>query len=216
MLQVSLILAIAALVGLDQLFKWLAVTYLKDELPFVLIDNVLEFKYLENRGAAFGILENCRWLVLTVTSIALVLLLALLLSGKFRRYKLMNISGILIVAGGIGNMIDRIAYGYVVDFIYVKWINFPIFNFADCCVVIGAVMLLVFFFFFYEEQPKKKGEAARPVSGDTVPEAETVPKELTMEAVERRDSLTEQQEEGSGADGEENLDRSAGEERRES
>lgn len=153
MLQLIILLAIAALTALDQWFKYLAVVHLKEQPPFVLIDGVFELHYSENTGAAFGILQDHRWVFMSVTIIVMVFLLVLLLSGKFRQYPLLNVSGVLIVAGGIGNLIDRIFNGYVVDFLYFKLINFPIFNFADCCVVIGAVMLLVFFFFFYDEKP---------------------------------------------------------------
>lgn len=153
MLQVIILIAIAVLTALDQWFKYLAVVHLKDQPPFVLIDGVFELHYSENTGAAFGILQDHRWVFISVTIIVMVFLLVLLMSGKFRQYPLLNVSGILIVAGGIGNLIDRIFNGYVVDFLYFKLINFPIFNFADCCVVVGAVMLLVFFFFFYDEKP---------------------------------------------------------------
>lgn len=152
--------SIGVLIGLDQLFKWLAVVHLKNQPPFVLIPNVFELHYNENPGAAFGILSDHRWVFISITIIVMVFLLVLLLSGRFKKYKLLNASAILIVAGGIGNLIDRIAYGYVVDFLYFKLINFPIFNFADCCVVIGSVMLLIFFFFFYEEKPKGRHKAA--------------------------------------------------------
>ena len=85
----------------------------------------------------------------------------------FMAGELMNISGVLIVAGGVGNLIDRIANGYVVDFLYFRLINFPIFNFADCCVVVGAVLLLIFLFFFYEEKPKSQQE--EPAPADSLP-----------------------------------------------
>lgn len=152
MLQLIILIAIAALTALDQWFKYLAVAHLKDQPPFVIVDGVFELHYSENTGAAFGILQDHRWVFISVTIIVMAFLLVLLMSGKFRQYTLLNISGILIVAGGIGNLIDRIFNGYVVDFLYFKLINFPIFNFADCCVVIGAVTLLIFFFFFYDEK----------------------------------------------------------------
>ena len=148
-LQAVILIAIAALTALDQLFKALAVYWLKGNPPHVLIDGVFELHYSENPGAAFGILQDHRWLFISVTILVMAFMLVLLMSGKFRRYPLMNISGVLIVAGGVGNLIDRIANGYVVDFLYFRLINFPIFNFADCCVVVGAVLLLIFFFFFY-------------------------------------------------------------------
>ena len=172
-----ILLAVAVLTGLDQLFKYLAVVHLKGEPPVPIIDGVFELHYSENPGAAFGILQDHRWVFITVTIVVMIVMLGVLMSGKFSQYPLMNISGALIVAGGVGNLIDRIANGYVVDFLYFKLINFPIFNFADCCVVIGAVLLLVFFFFFYEEKPKPgvpadaaEGAAEESASGGSVTE----------------------------------------------
>ena len=79
-------------------------------------------------------------------------ILWLLLFGKFRKYLLFNISATLIVAGGIGNFIDRLIHGYVVDFIEVLFFEFPVFNVADCFVVVGSVLLLVFFLFIYDDK----------------------------------------------------------------
>lgn len=152
MLQIIILAASAVLIGLDQWTKWLAVTHLKEQSPVVLWDGVFEFFYTENTGAAFGMLKEQRWIFITVTIVVLLAVLAVLLSGRFRKHPLVNISGILIIAGGVGNLIDRIALGYVVDFLYFKLIDFPIFNVADCCVVIGAILLLVYFFFFYKEE----------------------------------------------------------------
>lgn len=187
---VVVLVSIGVLIGLDQLFKWLAVVHLKDQPPLVLIPDVFELHYNENPGAAFGILSDHRWVFISITIIVMVFLLVLLLSGRFKKYKLLNASAILIVAGGIGNLIDRIAYGYVVDFLYFKLINFPIFNFADCCVVIGSAMLLIFFFFFYEEKPKDRRKApdeaeAAASAADTEPLEEP---EVHAEQSERNDA----------------------------
>lgn len=158
MFQAIVLLVVAGLVGVDQLTKWLTVTYLQDE-PITLIPGFLELTYLENRGAAFGMMQGGRWLFVAFTTAVMLVLLGLLLFGKFRSYRLFNISMILIVAGGLGNLIDRVAQGFVVDMIHVFWeaigFNFPVFNFADCCVVIGSVILLIFFFFFYDEKQVK-------------------------------------------------------------
>ena len=85
-------------------------------------------------------------------------LLAVLLSGRFRRHRLATFGGILVVAGGIGNLIDRVFRGYVVDFLQTDFMDFPIFNVADCFVVVGAVLLFVYFVFFYSDTSVKNEE----------------------------------------------------------
>lgn len=158
MLQIIILVAAALLVALDQVTKMLAVEHLtKGAIP--LIDGVFELTYVQNTGAAFGLFKNQRWIFMSITAVVMIVLLVVLMSGRFRRYRMANVTGTLILAGGIGNMIDRVAHGYVVDFLYFKLINFPVFNVADCYVVIGAVLLLIFFFFFYKED-KQTQEAA--------------------------------------------------------
>ncbi len=157
--RLYMLLPAALLVGLDQWFKYLAIVFLKGNPATVLIDGVLELVYVENTGAAFSMLANQRWFFIVVTSIVLLFLLALILSGRYRTHALLNISFCLVLAGGIGNLIDRIVYGYVVDYIYFKWIDFPVFNFADCCLVVGAIVMLIFFFFVYEDTKSQKGAA---------------------------------------------------------
>ena len=160
MFQAIAIAVAAALVGLDQLTKWLTVLHLQEK-PIVLIDGMLELTYVENRGAAFGMMQGGRWLFVAFTAVVMLALLALLLFGHYRRYRLFNISLILVIAGGIGNLIDRIANGFVVDMIHVFWktigFDFPVFNVADIFVVIGSILLLIFFFFIYDD--KKQPEA---------------------------------------------------------
>ncbi len=141
----------AILIILDQWFKMLAVTHLKGQSSFPIIKDVFELLYVENTGAAFSILENQRWLFVVLTSVVMAFLLMVILSGRYRKDILLTASFVLVLAGGIGNLIDRVLYGYVIDFLYFKWINFPVFNFADCCLVIGAALMLIFFFFVYED-----------------------------------------------------------------
>lgn len=174
MFQLIVLLLIALLIGIDQLVKWVVVHTIGDGVPVPLIDGVFEFQYSENRGAVFGIGQNqgpwLRWVFIVVTILIMAFILYLLLTRRFQAYKLVAISGILIVAGGMGNLIDRIFRGYVVDFLYFKWIEFPIFNIADCFVVVGAILLLIFFFFIYEDKPaaqrRSPAEKAEK-SGDT-------------------------------------------------
>lgn len=152
MFQFTVLAITAALVSIDQLTKWVAVITLKNAAAVELIPQVLGFRYVENRGAAFGILQGQRVLFLIFTGVVMAAILALLLFGKFRKYPLFNISATLIVAGGLGNFIDRLIHGYVVDFIEVLFFEFPVFNVADCYVVIGSVLLFIFFFFMYDDK----------------------------------------------------------------
>ena len=155
MFQFTVLAIIAVLVGLDQFTKWLAVLSLKEAPAISWIPQVLGFSYVENEGAAFGILQGARWFFLVLTGVTMVAVLLLLLFGNFRRYTLFNISATLIVAGGFGNFIDRLVHGYVVDFIEFLFIDFPVFNVADCYIVVGSVLLLIFFCFIYDDKAAK-------------------------------------------------------------
>lgn len=152
MFQCMILAVSAVLIGLDQLTKWLAVMYLRNGDSVTVIPRILDFSYTENTGAAFSILSDERGFLIGVTLIVMIALGAFVLFGKFRRYKLFNISATLILAGGIGNLIDRLVQGYVVDFIKVTFMDFPVFNVADCFVVVGSVLLLIFFCFVYEDK----------------------------------------------------------------
>lgn len=167
MFYIIVLATIGGLVGLDQLTKWLTVLYLQGD-PLVLIPGFLEFTYVENRGAAFGMLQGARWIFVAVTALLMVALLGVVLFSKLRRSNLFTTCMILIVAGGIGNLIDRAINGFVVDMIHVFaapiGFDFPVFNVADCCVVIGSILLLFYFFFFYDE--KKIKTAAEETNGN--------------------------------------------------
>lgn len=126
-------------IALDQLTKWLAVTFLQKE-SVILIKDILRLRYLENRGAAFGMLADSRWVFITVSVLLIAVLLPYLYLG-FAEGRIAPIAIALILSGGIGNMIDRIALGYVVDFIDVYGIRFAVFNVADSLVCVGATVL---------------------------------------------------------------------------
>ena len=115
------------------------------------IDGVFEFRYLENRGVAFGMMQGQTWLFIPITLLISALIVVMLIRSPMRKHKMFSIPAVMVMAGAIGNLIDRIAYGYVIDFLYFKLIDFPIFNFADCCVVIGACLLFLFFLFGMKE-----------------------------------------------------------------
>ena len=160
----ALCFGIAALVVvLDQVTKLLAVRYLKPVGDFPLIRGVLHLTYLENTGAAFGMLKNARWVFMLISTAALLGVGVYLVMIR-RLNRLLGCALALILGGGIGNMIDRIAYQYVVDFINFEWINFAVFNVADAFITIGAC-LIGLYLILYELLPPKKGAAEKPSAG---------------------------------------------------
>ena len=131
MLLIDVLIA-AILLVFDQFTKHLAVVHLKGQAPYVLIDGVLELQYLENRGSAFGMLQNQKVFILFVGIVFLAVLLFFLLKlPEQKKFRIVHILLAVIIAGGIGNMIDRFRLDYVVDFISFVLINYPIFNVAD-------------------------------------------------------------------------------------
>ncbi|WP_312104336.1 signal peptidase II [Pygmaiobacter massiliensis] len=153
------ILAIAAMVAADQIAKMLATQYLAPVGTIPFIPGVMELRYVLNEGMAFSMLSGARWFLIIATSAAL---LALLWFVFFRRNKLKTleyVSLLLIIGGGIGNLIDRVLYGYVVDFFATTFVNFAVFNVADCFVCIGVGLLMVAVIFEeYQNYKKKKAE----------------------------------------------------------
>ena len=153
-------------IGLDQFTKHLAVVHLKGQKPFVLIKGVFEFYYSENRGAAFGMLQGRQgffFLIGAVVLAAAIYVMWRMPGWSNLRYTALRICTILITAGALGNMVDRTSQGYVVDFLYFKLIDFPIFNVADIYVTTATAALLVFLCFYYKEEDLaifewKKGE----------------------------------------------------------
>ena len=144
---------IALLVLLDQATKLAAVSALKDGGPFVLIPGVFQLQYLENRGAAFGLLQNARIFFLAVTLIALAAVIYVLVRLPLkRRYIVLRFLMVLIAAGAVGNMIDRVFLGYVRDFLYFSLIDFPIFNVADIYVTCATILLILLLLFYYKEE----------------------------------------------------------------
>ena len=146
-------LAVLLAVALDQYTKYLAITYLKDQKPISLIPGIFELHYLENTGAAFGMLQN-KLVFFVIGALGFSLILAYFF-GKFplnKRIFPLRICMVLGSAGAIGNLIDRLYHRYVVDFFYFKLINFPIFNVADIYVVVACALFLILTFFYYKEE----------------------------------------------------------------
>ncbi len=131
---------IVGLVLVDLALKTLAIAFLQPVGSVPLIEGVLHLTYRENTGAAFSLLRGHTELIAVVTAVAICVMLYLILFGKDRG-KLLCVSLSLICAGGIGNLYDRLARGFVVDYVDVRLIHFAVFNFADVLVVCGAILL---------------------------------------------------------------------------
>ena len=132
-----------AVIVVDQLTKWLCVAFLKPVERVTLIPNFLKLTYVENRGAAFGSFSEHRWVFMVVSTVAIIAVTVYLL--RFcEDNRLLRTALTLIIGGGIGNMIDRIALGYVIDFIDFCGIWAYVFNGADSAVCIGAGLMILY------------------------------------------------------------------------
>ncbi|SHJ30013.1 signal peptidase II [Pseudobutyrivibrio xylanivorans] len=146
------VILIVMFILLDQYTKSLAVNHLV-EGDIILIPGVLQLHYLENTGAAFSLLEGKQLLFAIITPILLVFLAFVLIRlPQNKKYTLLNYIIIFVIAGAIGNYIDRITNNYVVDFIYFSLINFPVFNIADIYVTCSVIALFLVILFYYKDE----------------------------------------------------------------
>ena len=151
----------ATIILTDQLIKYLVVYALKP--VGTAIPGLLNLTYVENRGVAFGMMENQRWPVIIITVLVMAFLIFLLFR-KAGKNKLFVSSVVLIVGGGIGNLIDRVFLGYVIDYLQLTFFP-PVCNFADYCVVAGTVLLMVYILFFSDTLNKKEGAGKKLTAG---------------------------------------------------
>ncbi|MBO5241243.1 MAG: signal peptidase II [Lachnospiraceae bacterium] len=146
-------LVFAVLVIVDQITKYMAIDRLKGQPALKLIDGVFELQYLENRGAAFGMLQNGQvFFVFAAVVMMTAILFVLIKAPMEKKYRPWHVFLVMIAAGGIGNMIDRLRLDYVVDFFYFSLIDFPIFNVADIYVTVGTALFLIMLLFFCKEE----------------------------------------------------------------
>ncbi|MCH5265630.1 MAG: signal peptidase II [Lachnospiraceae bacterium] len=153
-LQTNLVFAaiFILLIAFDRITKKMAAVYLmKGDIK--LIPNVLSLHYLENRGAAWGLFQNAFWLFFIITILVVVVMILFYARIPFEKsYWYLRFTVILLTAGAIGNFVDRAVWHYVVDFIYLEWIHFPVFNVADCYVCIAAVLFIHCLLFKYKDE----------------------------------------------------------------
>lgn len=138
------VLTALLVIGADQLTKRLAVALLKPVGSVTVIDGIVALTYVENRGAAFGIFSEHRWVHMTVATVAVAAMIVYMIvsRGKYQS-KIFNMSMGMVIGGGVGNLIDRFLIGYVVDFIELKFVRFAVFNTADSFVCVGAALLFI-------------------------------------------------------------------------
>ena len=149
-----MLLFMVVFVAIDQVTKYLVLDLLKPIGTVEIIPGLLNFSYVENRGAAFGMLQNMTTILSVVTAISCLIILYLLFA--YRNHDFLSYAAcVLIAAGGIGNLVDRILRGFVVDFISVSFFP-PVFNFADCCVTVGVVFALAHLLRLEMRHKKKK------------------------------------------------------------
>src|SRR5690554_4157440 len=149
----------ALIILADQVTKYLSVVYLMDKRPVVLIENLLELHFVKNYGAAFGILQNQRFFFITITSIVLIGMSFYMIKNKNKLTRVAQLAMGFLLGGALGNLIDRIRLGYVVDFIKVdlRIYDFPVFNIADIFIVIGTGLLI--FVILFDKYEKAMGDA---------------------------------------------------------
>lgn len=157
------LLVVALLLAFDQWTKGLAVSYLENQNAKVLIPNVLELVFVRNFGAAFGILKGAQSFFFVIAGAVSAVLFVLLLRMPYgKRYLPLSACFTFIIAGALGNLIDRVQHTYVVDFIYFVPIDFPVFNVADIYITCSAAALIFLLLFYYKDDELNwKKEAGR-------------------------------------------------------
>ena len=154
----AIIIGAVLLTAVDQVSKFLAVANLKPVGNITVIDGFFDLTFVENRGAAFGILNGHRWLFIAIT--VAVTIAAFFYLNKMKEcdrvHNILKFSVMLILSGAWGNALDRLFRGYVVDYFEFTFINYPVFNVADIYVVCGTVILAVLLLFFIKDEPEKK------------------------------------------------------------
>lgn len=146
------ILAVLLMIAADQLVKYWAFTSLQAQHTIPLIENVFHLTYVENRGAAFSLFAqfDSRWIFVALAAIITVAIFAVLRK-RYIQTALGRWSLVLVAAGALGNAIDRVIHGFVVDMFDFRLIHFPVFNVADIFICIGGVLFVIYFMFQHKD-----------------------------------------------------------------
>ena len=157
-----------AVIGADQYTKYFISANNTLAESHTLIPKIIDITYVRNTGAAWGMLSDRTWLLISITTVVMLICITLVLKYGTKN-KLLFWAMIFVLSGGIGNMIDRIFRGgAVVDFLHLTfWPDFPVFNLADCSIVLGAALLVVYFLIdLYRDQKNKIGKSIKPEQKD--------------------------------------------------
>ena len=157
MIQIVSLAVIAVLTAADQLIKYFVLTYLKPIGEKLVIPGVLRFTYVENDGAMMGLFGGKAQVMMWITVVIIAVLLVLLLLKKIN-FGFNYCCLVAIIAGGIGNLIDRFRLGFVIDYIDVLFVKFYVFNFADCLITVGAFLIIGYQIYEIIRETKEKRE----------------------------------------------------------
>ena len=161
------VLLCCSLIGIDQIIKVLVINYLKPVQYIDVLEGILRFRYVENTGAIFGSFA-AHTVFLTVFSIILLGVTIFMLVKNKDKNKLVNICLLLMISGGIGNIIDRIRLHYVVDYIEPLFVDFAVFNFADCLITVGAFVLIFYLIYdLIKDTKKSKDSCSEGLNNDS-------------------------------------------------
>ena len=151
-LAIGIVLAV-----IDQVIKYLVVANIDENQVVPVITNVLNFTHIHNEGVAFGMFDGMRWIFVALTLVLLVAIIGIMFK-KRPNGKMFYVSVALIVGGRIGNLIDRVFFGYVIDYISLSFFP-PICNFADYCITFGTALLMIYILFFSDYFKKEEENA---------------------------------------------------------
>lgn len=161
-------IVIILLVALDQIVKYIVRTGLDLYEKVQFIPGFIGFTYIRNNGAAFSMLTGARWFFVVLTVVVVAGMLWVLYARKVT-HPLGRWTLVLVIAGAVGNLIDRAIFGYVVDMIETQFMNFPVFNVADIFITVGGILLCIYFGFLHDKvTPKKNDTEQEPAHDDTV------------------------------------------------
>lgn len=161
------VLLCLGLIGADQLIKLLVIEYLKPIQYIDVLEGILRFRYVENTGAIFGSFAT-HTAFLTVFSVILLVVTIFFLIKNKNQNKFVKFCLLFMISGGIGNIIDRIRLHYVVDYIEPLFVDFAVFNFADCLITVGAFLLIFYLIFdLVKDSKKNKDSASEGINDDS-------------------------------------------------